>query len=98
MAGLAPEAFDNVTMGGSTVCREVLRTILLDLGIEERLITDHARLFSDLKIDSTEAVEIVLSLKKSLGVSITIESKVDPKVADICALVDSSIVSECPPG
>jgi len=78
-------------------CREVLLKALIDLGIDESLIVDDARLFGDLKIDSTEAVEVALSLKKASGVSVALNSKSDPRIVDICAIVDAALMREATP-
>jgi len=73
--------------------REILRKILVELGIDEERIVDGARLFSDLQIDSTEAVEVSLSLKKACGVNVKLDGASDLRIADLCAVVDQALAA-----
>jgi acyl carrier protein len=77
--------------------REVLHKILVDLGIDEERLIDEARLFTDLQIDSTEAVEVALSLKKAFGVSVKLDGASDPRIVDLCAVVDGAVARQRAP-
>ena len=65
-----------------------LKAILIDLGIDERALTEDAHLRKDLELDSTETVEISLELKRRLGVEMKLESRQDPTLAELCARIE----------
>jgi len=75
---------------------EVIKEILVDLGIEEEKIYASAYLRKDLELDSTETVEIALELKRRFGVEVKLESRQDLTVAQMCALVDQAKASNVP--
>jgi acyl carrier protein len=70
---------------------ETLKAILLNLGIPNELLHEDALLNQDLQIDSTEAVEISLELKRRLGVTIKLESSQDKSLAEICQMVEAAM-------
>jgi acyl carrier protein len=67
-----------------------LKEILIDLGIDENALQEHAHLRKDLELDSTETVEIALALKRRLGVDIKLEARQDPTLAEVCAQVEQA--------
>jgi 2-polyprenyl-3-methyl-5-hydroxy-6-metoxy-1,4-benzoquinol methylase/acyl carrier protein len=71
-----------------------LRSILLGLGIPEDDLTEDARLKADLELDSTEAVEVTLELKRRLGVAVKLDS--DLSLRDICDLVERAPATSAP--
>jgi len=68
----------------------VLKAILVDMGIEEEKIAPTASLRNDLKLDSTETVDVSLELKRRLGVDVKLESKQELTVDDVCRLIDTA--------
>jgi acyl carrier protein len=69
---------------------DVLKDILLELGISKELITDEALIYKDLQLDSTETVEVSLGLKRRLGVNIKFESRQDITISNICGMVNQA--------
>lgn len=69
---------------------EMMKKILLDLGIDEECIHADAYLHKDLELDSTETVQIALDLKRLCGVTVKFESRQDLTVANVCALVNQA--------
>ena len=67
---------------------DTLKATLTGLGIPEELIHQDALLREDLQIDSTETVEIVLGLKRQLGVNVKFEGRQDITLAQLCARVE----------
>jgi len=71
--------------------RMVLKAILVDIGIDEGAITPSASLRKDLKLDSTETVDVALEVKRRLGVEVKLESKMELTVSDVCALIAGAV-------
>ena len=67
-----------------------LRSILFELGIPEDDLRDDATLRGDLELDSTEAVEVTLELKRRLGVAVKLESDADLTLRQVCRLVEEA--------
>ncbi len=67
---------------------DTLKSILVDIGISEDSIVPNASLRKDLKLDSTETVEVALEIKRRLDVDVKLESKADHVVSDVCALIE----------
>ena len=61
--------------------------ILTELGIEPDSIADSAVLGDELELDSTDAVEIGLALKRRLNVPVKVQVKGGETVGDLVALV-----------
>lgn len=70
---------------------DTLKSILLNLGIPEESISEDTLLHRDLQLDSVEAVEIALGLKRTLGVNMKLESRQDMTLAQICNTVKDAI-------
>ena len=70
-----------------------LKIILLDLGMNEDDLHEDTHLRKDLELDSTETVEIALELKRLLGVEIKLESRQDPTLAEVCAMIERAQAS-----
>jgi acyl carrier protein len=66
---------------------EVIKGVLLDLGIEENSIVDQAHIRNDLGLDSTELVDITLALKKEFDVAVKFQSMEDPTLEAIYQMV-----------
>lgn len=73
--------------------KDVLKEILVELGIPEESITDGAYLRKDLQLDSTETVQIALDLKRQLGVGVKIEARKDITVGQVCEMVDQAMAA-----
>jgi acyl carrier protein len=80
----------------STKAMTTLSSILIDLGIPQHSINDQARLRTDLQVDSTEIVEIVLELKRHLQINIKLESRKDMSLSDICMMIDRAMAAPSP--
>ena len=72
---------------------DVLKDILLELGISEELITEKALVHKDLQLDSTETVEVSLGLKRRLGVNVKIESRQDLTLSQVCDMVTQAMTA-----
>lgn len=70
---------------------DTLKSILLNLGIPEELINEESLLHKDLQLDSVEAVEIALGLKRTLGVNVKLESRHDTTLSQVCNTVKEAI-------
>jgi len=70
----------------------VIRQSLIDLGIPAHEITSQARVQGDLRLDSTEAVQVSLDLKKAFDLSIKIDFSTDPMLTDLVRLVELQLV------
>jgi acyl carrier protein len=73
--------------------RATLVDILENLGIEAEDITEEARIRADLELDSTDTIEIMLELKRKLGVEVKLESKQDKTVAELVGMVEQAAVA-----
>jgi acyl carrier protein len=73
--------------------RATLVDILENLGIEAEDIRDEARIRADLELDSTDTIEIMLELKRKLGVEVKLESKQDKTVAELVGMVEDAAVA-----
>jgi acyl carrier protein len=62
---------------------KAIAEILSDLGVEPQAIRDDATLGDGLELDSTDAVEVSLGLKRRFGVEVKIQVKGDHTVADL---------------
>ena len=76
--------------------RATLVDILENLGIEADDITDEARIRADLELDSTDTIEIMLELKRKLGIEIKLESKQDKTVAELVGMVQQAAGAVAP--
>jgi acyl carrier protein len=65
--------------------------ILSELGVEPDSITDTAGLGQDLELDSTDAVEIGLELKRRFNVTVKVQVKGGETVKDLVGLVLAEI-------
>ena len=66
---------------------DVLKEILADLGISAESLSGDTLLYEDLQLDSTEAVQVSLGLKRRLGVSVKLESRQDVTLTQVCDLI-----------
>lgn len=66
---------------------EALTAILSELGVEPDAIADSATLGADLELDSTDAVEIGLELKRRFNVTVKVQVKGSETVSDLTKLV-----------
>ncbi len=71
----------------------ILKSILIDLGIPEASLRNNTLLYKDLQLDSVEIVEIALGLKRKLGVNVKLETGQDKTLAEICNIVNRAIAS-----
>ena len=68
-----------------------LKEIIRDLGIPKDLIRANALINRDLQLDSTEIVEISLTLKRRLGIRVKLESRHDKSLAEVSEAIASAI-------
>jgi acyl carrier protein len=69
----------------------VLKTILIELGLPGELLHPKALLHQDLQLDSTEIVEVSLGLKRRLGVRVKLESRRDMTLIQVCHQVEAAL-------
>jgi acyl carrier protein len=69
----------------------VISKSLQELGITASDIKPSARVQSDLRLDSTEAVQIALDLKKAFDLSIKLDFLNDPTLADLAKVVETQL-------
>jgi acyl carrier protein len=67
--------------------RQAVTAILSELGVEPDSVADSAALSNDLELDSTDAVEIGLALKRRFNVPVKVQVKGGETVGDLIALV-----------
>ncbi|MEC4892957.1 MAG: acyl carrier protein [Oscillatoria sp. PMC 1051.18] len=75
---------------------DTLKAILTELGIPKDLLHQDTLLRQDLQLDSTETVEIALSLKRKLGVSIKLGGRQDLTLAQLCQQVETARQANSP--
>lgn len=71
--------------------------ILSDLGVEPEAIRDDATLGDELELDSTDAVEVSLGLKRRFGVEVKTQVKGDHTVADLRDTVLAALAAQATP-
>lgn len=71
--------------------QQALAEILSELGVEQEAIDDSAVLGADLELDSTDAVEIGLELKRRFSVSVKVQVKGSETLGDLTKLVVEEI-------
>jgi acyl carrier protein len=71
--------------------REAVTAVLADLGVETDSLPGSALLGTDLELDSTDAVEIGLALKRQFGVTVKVQVKGDETVDNLVGLVVEEI-------
>lgn len=74
--------------------RQALTEILTELGVEPDSIADSAMLGSELELDSTDAVEIGLELKRRFNVTVKVQVKGRETIGDLANLVLAEIQHE----
>ena len=79
-------------MATQVVMNNSLKAILVELGIPPELLRKEARLYQDLKLDSTEIVEISLGLKRKLGISLKLESRQDLTLAQVSVMIEAEML------
>ncbi len=67
--------------------RATLTRALVELGVEEGLVTPGATLRGDFELDSIELVQVALELTRDFGVRVTLPSGPELTVAQVCELV-----------
>jgi acyl carrier protein len=75
---------------------EALTEILTELGVEPDSIADTAMLGSELELDSTDAVEIGLELKRRFNVTVKVQVKGSETLGDLVKLVLEEIQHPSP--
>jgi acyl carrier protein len=76
--------------------RQAVAEILAEIGVEPESIAGPAVLGRDLELDSTDAVEVGLELKRRFNVSVRVQVKGDETVASLVGLVIAEI-EQAPP-
>lgn len=72
-----------------------IKSVLMDeFEVEEEAISMEANLFTDLGLDSLDAIDLMVTLDKELGVEIKTEEMQDIRtIEDVCKFVLTSIPS-----
>lgn len=70
---------------------KAITEILCELGIESTAISDSVTLGDELELDSTDAVEVSLGLKRRFRVEVKVQVKGDQTVADLRDAVVAAI-------
>ncbi|MBW4550119.1 MAG: acyl carrier protein [Aphanocapsa sp. GSE-SYN-MK-11-07L] len=70
-----------------------LKAILVDLGIPGELLHPDTLLHQDLRLDSTEIVEVSLGLKRRLGISMKLEGRQDLTLVQVCDQVEAALLA-----
>lgn len=70
---------------------KIIKATLIDLGIESDKIKESAKVHSDLGLDSSEIIEVVLALKNAFDFDVSLLYKIsnDITLGEICQLVNS---------
>jgi acyl carrier protein len=71
--------------------RKVLAEVLSELGVDPDSVADSATLGADLELDSTDAVEIGLELKRHFSVAVKVQVKGGETLGDLVKLVTGEI-------
>ena len=75
---------------------EKVKSALMDeFEVEEEVISMEANLFTDLELDSLDAIDLMVTLDKELGIEIKTEEMQDLRtIKDVCDFVLSSIPAD----
>ena len=70
-----------------------IKSVLMDeFEVEESDVSMEANLFTDLELDSLDAIDLMVTLDKELGIEIKTEEMQDMRtIEDVCNFVISSI-------
>jgi acyl carrier protein len=75
---------------------EKVKSVLMDeFEVEEDAVSMEANLFTDLELDSLDAIDLMVTLDKELGIEIKTEEMQDLRtIKDVCDFVLSSIPAD----
>jgi acyl carrier protein len=76
---------------------KAISEILCELGVEPEAISDTAILGDELELDSTDAVEVALGLKRRFQVEVKIQVKGDHTVGDLRDAVLAALAAQAAP-
>jgi acyl carrier protein len=76
---------------------KAISEILCELGVEPEAISDTATLGDELELDSTDAVEVSLGLKRRFQVEVKIKVKGDHTVGDLRDAVLAALAAQAAP-
>ena len=73
-----------------------IKSVLMDeFEVEEDIISMEANLFTELELDSLDAIDLMVTLDKELGIEIKTEEMQDLRtIEDVCNFVLSSISAD----
>lgn len=73
-----------------------IKSVLMDeFEVEEDAVSMDANLFTDLELDSLDAIDLMVTLDKELGIEIKTEEMQDMRtIEDVCKFVLSSISTD----
>lgn len=73
-----------------------IKSVLMDeFEVEEEDITPEANMFTDLELDSLDAIDLMVTLDKELGIEIKTEEMQDLRtIEDVCNFVLASIPAD----
>ena len=73
-----------------------IKSVLMDeFEVAEDAISMEANLFTDLQLDSLDAIDLMVTLDKELGIEIKTEEMQDLRtIEDVCTFVLSSILAD----
>lgn len=75
---------------------EKVKSVLMgEFEVEEAAVSMEANLFTDLELDSLDAIDLMVTLDKELGIEIKMEEMQDLRtIKDVCDFVLSSIPAD----
>ena len=76
---------------------DVVRAILVELGLPQEELTPHRRLRADLELDSVETTELELELERRFGARIDLWDETDYTLAELAQRVGRSAPGPRPP-
>jgi len=77
------------------IFNKIKEVLIEEFEVEEDSITLDANLFTDLELDSLDAIDLMVTLDKELEIEIKTETMQDMRtIQDVCDFVTSAMTSE----
>jgi len=77
------------------VYNKITEVLIEEFEVEEDAISMEANLFTDLELDSLDAIDLMVTLDKELGVEIKTEEMQDMRtIEDVCKFVLNSVPAD----
>jgi acyl carrier protein len=76
------------------IFNKIKKVLVEEFEVEEDSITLEANLFTDLELDSLDAIDLMVTLDKELGIEIKTETMQDMRtIQDVCDFVSSAVTN-----